>query len=250
MRCAPTLLFPVCLLAAASLRAEETSADPAGNSIGRENRTPFVPTEQYQTREIEGFQVRVNRELNEGRVEVGKAALALLETKLGEIRERVPAKVWTMFKTVPFWVGVDDYQAPNAVYHPSADWLRDHGFNPDKARSIEIPNAAVFLDWSRNQPMMVLHELAHAYHHQVLGHDCAELRQRFQEVSAAGLYDRVTDGFTGKPRRAYALNNVEEFFSEMSEAFFGRNDMSPFTREELRAHDPVTCELIERLWNR
>ena len=52
----------------------------------------------------------------------------------------------------------------------------------------------------------------------------------------------------GGSKRAYALNNVQEFFAEMSEAYFGRNDFFPFTRGELQEHDPEICALIERLW--
>jgi hypothetical protein len=213
-------------------------------------RARFIATDQYTEREVGGWNVHVHRELLGRRAETGTAALTLLETKLRELQPLLPARALAALQKVPIWLGVDDYEKPNAVYHPSAEWLRTHGYNPDKAGAVELPNAAVFIAWSEGQPMMVLHELAHAYHHQVLGHGCAELRERFQQVRASGLYEAVTYGPGGKPQRAYALNNVEEFFAEMSEAFFGRNDFSPFTRDELRAHDLETCALVEQLWNR
>jgi hypothetical protein len=36
--------------------------------------------------------------------------------------------------------------------------------------------------------------------------------------------------------------------AECTEAFFTRNDFFPFTRDELKAHDPVMFALLEMLW--
>ena len=209
----------------------------------------FVPSSQYTDRQVAGWNVHVNRELLENRAELGTRALALLDTKLSEICKLVPHSALAPLQAVPIWLGVDDNDKPNAVYHPNPQWLKDHGFNPDKARCVEIPNAAVFIEWSQAQPMIVLHELAHAFHHQVIGHSNTELREAFENAKKSGRYDNV-QYVHGGTKRAYALNNVEEFFAEMSEAYFGRNDFFPFTRDELQSHDPETYALIERLWNR
>jgi Mlc titration factor MtfA (ptsG expression regulator) len=48
--------------------------------------------------------------------------------------------------------------------------------------------------------------------------------------------------------RAYAMSNAKEYFAESSEAYFGRNDFYPFTRAELKEHDPQMYDLLERLW--
>ena len=44
------------------------------------------------------------------------------------------------------------------------------------------------------------------------------------------------------------MTNPQEYFAESTEAFFGRNDFFPFTREELRRHDPEMAKLLERVW--
>jgi len=50
--------------------------------------------------------------------------------------------------------------------------------------------------------------------------------------------------------RAYAMNDAKEYFAEETEAFFGRNDFYPFTREELKKHDPshvrLALQAVER----
>ena len=44
------------------------------------------------------------------------------------------------------------------------------------------------------------------------------------------------------------MTNPQEYFAETTEAFFSRNDFFPFTREELRRHDPEMAKLLERVW--
>jgi hypothetical protein len=45
------------------------------------------------------------------------------------------------------------------------------------------------------------------------------------------------------------MTSPQEYFAESTEAFFSRNDFFPFTRDELKKHDPEMYELLERLWN-
>src|SRR5213594_1479889 len=142
---------------------------------------PFVPTSGYVTTNVAGWKVRVNEQLLSEQADLGSNALQLLKTKLDEIRLVLPTNVCARLQRVTIWLGVDDGHAPCSEYHPSAQWLRDNGFNPDKARSVEIGNARKFIDWSNRQPSMVLHELAHAYHHQVLGYDYAPIKQAYDK---------------------------------------------------------------------
>jgi hypothetical protein len=144
---------------------------------------------------------------------------------------------------------VDDGHAPCAEYHVSEDFLRSHGYNPAKAKAVEIGNARRFLDWSKDQPAMVLHELAHAYHDQVLGYDQAAIKAAHQRAAESKRYDAVLRA-SGRKERAYALTSPQEFFAETSEAFFGTNDFFPFVRSELREHDPGTFKLLEELWGK
>jgi len=237
------------------LRLHAASREPdGGDEKGPEakaeaapSKRPFVPTAQYEKRAIEGWTVHVNRALLGEQAELGRRALRLLEVKLDETARRVPPRALQALRQVPLWVGVDDGRAPCMEYHPSADWLREHGFNPDKAKSVEIGNAARFIEWSLDQPAMVLHELAHAYHHQVLGYDHAEIKAAYRAAVSAGTYESVLY-YKGPRRRAYALQNDQEYFAEGTEAFFGTNDFYPFVRAELKEHDPRLYALIETAW--
>lgn len=218
---------------------------PAGSGpAGDGPRRPFVPTSEYELREIEGWTVRVNRRLLDGR---GAAALKLLESRLQEVVRLVPLLAVVELRKVPIWLGVDDGHAPGAEYHSSRDWLTANGYNPDKARAVEIGSAANFVRWSIEQPSMLLHELAHAYHDRVLGFDHAGIRAVYEEAKARGLYDSVLR-FNGRRERAYAMKDEREYFAEATEAFFGTNDFYPFVRAELREHDPSIHALLEEVW--
>ena len=220
----------------------------AGAPEGRQ-RKPFVPTSQYETRQVEGWTVRVNRRLLNEDAELGAQALRLLEVKLYDIRRAVPERACGELRKVPIWLGVDDGHAPCAEYHPSREWLQENGYNPDKAKAVEIGNAGRFLSWSRDQPSMVLHEMAHAYHHRVLGFDHAGIRGAYHDAVKAGSYDAVLRASV-KLERAYALADAQEYFAEGTEAFFGTNDFYPFVRAELEQHDPALTRLLHEVWNR
>src|SRR4051812_48431435 len=86
-----------------------------------------------------------------------------LESQIYLMNTRLPAKAVAKLKRVKIWVELNDPQFPGGVYHPNADWLREHHFNPAKAKCVEISNARHLLTWTKDQPYMLLHEFAHAY---------------------------------------------------------------------------------------
>ena len=212
-------------------------------------KRPNIPTDQYESREIEGWTVRVNKALLGDQTELGKKSLRLLEIKLFEITRVVPAKALEELKKVTIWLGVDDYVEKRACYHPSAAWLREHGLNPDKAKAVEIGCAAEFVKELIHQPMMVLHELSHSYHDRVLGFDHAEILAAYTKAKEAGIYESVLR-INGKKERAYAITHPHEYFAEACEAYFGTNDFYPFVRAELKEHDPALYEILRKVWSR
>ena len=44
------------------------------------------------------------------------------------------------------------------------------------------------------------------------------------------------------------VKNAAEYFAELSEAYFGKNDFFPFTRDQLEKHDPVGFEMLKKAW--
>jgi hypothetical protein len=87
----------------------------------------------------------------------------------------------------------------------------------------------------------------------VLGNDEPRLLAAYKNAKAGGKYDRVErQDSEGRKRldRAYALTNVQEYFAEGTEAFFGANDFYPFNAAQLKAHDPELFALLGKLWQK
>ncbi len=203
--------------------------------------------EAYGKAYLQGWSVRVARELYEKQPELAQAALALLDRKLADIGTAVAPPRIDELRAIPIWLEASDAGLRGLQYHWSADWLRDHGYNPAKARAMEIAEAETFLQWERDQPWFVLHELAHGLHDRVLGGDNPQVLRAYANAQSQGLYQAVRRN-NGQTERAYALTNDKEYFAELSEAYFGQNDFYPFNRKELQEYDPVGYALMESVW--
>lgn len=201
------------------------------------------------TREVEGWTVRVDKALLAGPdAELGRKALRTLGQKLVEIAEVVPADRVARLRRV---VIVVDARHPlsSMQYHPSPGWLREHGYEPGLAKCVHVPRAADLAGRLPvdQQPMAVLHELAHAYHDQVLGFDDPRVTAAWERFKASGRYEAVLH-VSGGRRKHYALTNPMEFFAEMTEAYFGTNDFYPFVRAELGQELPDVHRLLADVW--
>ena len=208
-----------------------------------------APTADYDTRTIEGWTVRVPRDFPRDDPELAEKTFSLLADQLRGIVRMVPAEAVAKLRKITIWVERAEPHHPCMAYHPDPGWLRDHDMNPEKARCVEIANAANFLSWCRDQPWMVLHELAHGYHHQFVaeGFDNPEVAAALARARESKIYENVLH-INGRETRHYALTNPMEFFAESSEALFGANDFYPFVRAELKRHDPEVHALMRRLW--
>jgi hypothetical protein len=116
-------------------------------------------------------------------------------------------------------------------------------------RGVEIGNVRNYLAWTLDQPSILLHELAHAYHHQFVsgGFQNAEIKASYDRVTRAKLYDSVMR-WDGKNYKPHAMDNEREYFADATESFFATNDHYPFVYPELLHHDPETAKLLEKHW--
>lgn len=207
----------------------------------------------HETRDVLGWKLHVSKALLTDEPEATATAIALLEKQLAEIIRVVPADAVKEMKKVPLWFS-PEYPGvpPRAEFHPDKQWLRDNGRNPAMAQAVEFTDIKDFPEECERMPNFTLHELAHAYHYHVLGFDDPAIREAYERAKAAGLYDRVerrrTKGRSATFERAYAMTDEKEYFAEVSEAYFSRNDFFPFIRKELEAHDPRVVQVLEKAW--
>ena len=182
--------------------------------------------------------------------EIAKKALRFLENKLADIIVVVPKDRVKKLQAVTIVLDLSHGKLTSMQYHPSAGWLKGNGYSTDLAKCVHLPRAAD-LPTKRNineQPWVILHELAHAYHDQVLGFDEPRIREAYENYKTSG-HGEKTLLFNGKRVRHYALTNEKEFFAEMTEAYFGVNDFFPFTRAELRESEPEIFSLLRDIWD-
>lgn len=237
------LVLPIFLLASGT----PVSTDVAWISSSQEPKAAakFKPY-KYKTHKIQGWTVLVQKEL-QAKSKLRTEVLDLLKVQLWRINQQFPEEVTERLQKVVLRFHLNREGNPGAAYHPSEVWLRENGFPKDWALGVEYGNAEHFLTWSQVQPMMTLHELAHAWHHQVLGYDHEGILQEFAEVSESKALESVLH-YAGDTQRHYALNNEMEFFAEMSETWWGRNDFYPFVRGELIQDFPRIPSLMESCW--
>ena len=205
----------------------------------------------HQTRVIAGWTLHTSLKIDQAAL---NKALPLLQAQLEEIVRVVPAKAVAELQMVPLWMNPEyDGVRPRAEFHPDAGWLKDNRRDPSMEKAVEFTNVRIFEAETRRMPNFALHELAHAYHHRTvrMSFGNLEIKAAYEKAKASGKYERVErKDSEGRRRmeRAYAMTTPQEYFAECTEAYFSRNDFFPFTRDELKQHDPEVFALLERLW--
>ena len=231
-----------CLVAA--LLAQATVSASAADRT-----EPAKPTSRT-SRQIEGWTVRVDDRLLQSPNEaLGQRALKMLESKLTDITYVMPPEPLAKLRTVTIVLDLSHGKLGTMQYHPGADWLRENGYATNLVKCVHIPEAAD-LPTPRNileQPWVILHELAHAYHDQVLGFEDPRVLKVFEAYKKSGHGDAALL-YDGTRVRHYGLTDQKEFFAEMTESYFGGDDFFPFNRAELITAEPEIYELMRAIW--
>lgn len=212
----------------------------------------YTATEKYQKKVLASFTVLIHPDVMKKKKQATEC-LAFIEQQLKALNTNLPQDKLQVLHKVQLWIGLEDRKNTSIAFHPSAIWLKKNGFNPDMAGGVEIPNVLGYLLWSRtNKVSGIMHEMSHAFHHLHLGEKNDQIKAAYLHAKEQKLYDSVSfvqDGRIQKePRRAYGMTNEYEYFAEISEAYWGRNDFFPFTREQLKAHDSMGYALINEMW--
>jgi hypothetical protein len=233
-----------------------------GDALGRGMKTlltsppPEAKAELPQptsrsVRELEGWTIRVDDRLlgDTPDVALGTRALRFLEAKLVEIKAVVSAERLKDLQEVTIVLDLNCGKLGSMQYHPDAGWLKANGYSTDLAKCVHLPRAADVAT-RRNineQPWVILHELAHAFHDQKLSFDEPRIKAAHEKFKQSGRGD-ATLLYNGKRVKHYGLTNPMEFFAEMTESFFGVNDFFPFNRAELQEAEPELFQLLTEIW--
>ncbi|YCM44089.1 hypothetical protein V2O64_22535 [Verrucomicrobiaceae bacterium 227] len=202
-------------------------------------------------KEVEGWTVFVDPALLEGgqHADEGKKALKMLANHLQRISILLPAEPLEKMKAMEIWLEHEHPELNAMQYHPGADWLVGRGYDPRLAKKVHVTRAAELFarDQLLKHPAVILHELAHAYHDQVLGFDDESVIAAYDHAMKEGILEKVKL-FNGRIVQHYAATNHKEYFAEATEAYLYRNDFYPFVAAELREHDPRGFDLMYDVW--
>lgn len=243
------ILIGILTLTTTQLQAEKQKQEKTSDSKSEDSSSGFYdPIE----RNIEGWTILVDPLLlNEENKEFGKKVLKALANHLQRITYIVPEDKVKTLRTMRIWIEFDNRALSNMQYHPGVKWLKDNGHDPRLVKHVHLPRAKQLLDrhmWAKH-PYVVLHELAHAYHDQILDFKNPEIAAIYRAAKDSGTYDKVLP-YKGRKVRHYGLNNPMEYFAEATEAYFGVNDFYPFVRAELKEHDPRMYAHLVKIWGR
>lgn len=226
---------------------------PNPSSKADDNKKP-IPAVRFDPviKKMEGWTVHIDPALLNGEHAVeGAKALRMLGDHLNRISLLVEGKNLDNLRRCEIWIERHHPTLDAKQYHPSKNWLVKNGHDPRLHRKVHIPRASALISRQEllKHPAVVLHELSHAYHDQVLNFDYEPIVNAWKQAMKEKKYDKVLL-FNGRYVKHYATTNHKEYFAESTEAYFYRNDFYPFVRAELKEHDPRMHQILEQIWGK
>jgi hypothetical protein len=202
--------------------------------------------------DLHGWTVHADRKLVDGDAKaLGARTLSMLGNHLERIAILMPEKQLAEMRKLEIFIEHSHPELGSMQYHPGVDWLNERGYDPRLVKKVHIPQAAELI--SRQQmlkhPAVILHELAHAYHDQVLGFDEPEIIKAYDDAMKKGIYEKSLL-HTGETVKHYATTDHKEYFAEATEVYLYHNDFYPFVNAELKQHDPTAYAVMEKVWGR
>ncbi|MDM7923625.1 MAG: hypothetical protein QUS14_15105 [Pyrinomonadaceae bacterium] len=210
-------------------------------------KTVVRPLKDFRSQQFSGFTVNIHPDLADH--PVGREVLQKVEEDLNDMTKVLTAEQAAKLRKVPIWLQYRLADGSGLWYHASKDWLVENGYPAELEKSVEMGNVVDYLQARDEQPYGLFHEFAHAYHDLHLSHLQGALDKAFEKAVASGKYNKVKH-VNGETVRAYALTGASEYFAEISEAYLGKNDFFPFTREDLAAFDAEGYKLMQAAWGR
>jgi hypothetical protein len=255
-----TLLIAAFLVPTSDVAAQKTSEKSKDKSKSKGK----VVVPGYKREVIRGFTLLINDDVYENNDDKKwkRKPLDVLDLELGTICRNLPERSVKVLQRILIWIEWEDTSDPDlakgvvakyyGVQGNLALWSLGKNKHPLKANNVEVINMKSLT--REHQPgvklerCVLLHELAHAVHNQLLGRNNTVIKAAYQQAMARGLYDEAKDVYGRVRKPTYASKNEREYFAEISCAYLDKLHYFPFTPEDLKQHDPVGYKVMEQCW--
>lgn len=252
-------MVAVLALVLTALPTGELSAQPRAKDRGQ-----IAAPAGYQRQTIQGFTLFIHTDVlsNDRDERWQRKPLDVLDLELGTIVKKLPPKAVAALRRLLVWIEWEDPSDPDVergvvakyygVYGNLAMWSLGKNKHPLKANNIEVVNMKSLT--REHQPgvklerCVLLHEMAHAVHHQVVGMNNPGIRAAYRAARERGLYARSKDVYGRIVEPTYAASNDREYFAELTCAYLDKLHYFPHTADDLKEHDPTGYKVMEQVW--
>ena len=203
------------------------------------SQTVSDPLSRYQQHEIHGWQVMIANAVKKDE-QLYQRTLKQVETDLHNIVQVMPEWTLPYLRETPIWF--EKIMPPpfkgnlffNGSKKGSKKYRIEHLYG-----GVVAGSSKAYLAVANIHPWQMLHELTHAYHQFIAKHSYKPIRNAYQNAIQKKLHQFGNQ---------YARKNHKEYFSTLTEAYFGIDANYPRDRVELAEHDPVGYCAIVKAW--
>jgi len=201
---------------------------------------------KYSTYSIENFKCFISDEVmqeNSDSKWVNKP-LDLLSRSLRKVNEVYPENAKVLFHKIYIFV---DWNKPGALglysqgpRGPSDPKTHFNCIDINGMKFVTEKNNDKKLQPNNTATLVLLHELAHCYHHQVLGWNHELIKDAYQNAKNQKLFDL----------KSYLMSSDKEYFAELTTAYLDKHYSVPKTREEIKEKDIQGYGLMGKIWGK
>ncbi len=193
----------------------------------------------YQRHDIHGWQLMISNAVK-GDKALYQRILKQVEADLNNIVDVMPEWSLPYLRKTPIWF--EKKMPPpfgnNLFFNGSKKGSAKYGIQ-HLYGGVVAGSTKSYLAVAGIHPWQLLHELTHAYHQFVAKHSYQPILNAYQNTIKKNLH---TSG------NQYARKNHKEYFSTLTEAYFGIDANYPHNRNELARHDPIGYCAIVKAW--
>ena len=205
------------------------------------------PASDYERHDIYGWQVMISPNVKKDEA-LYQPILSQLWLDLEMVNDAIPESSLGFLKETTIWVeqGMPIAALNRTFFNGGRAITKKNGLVPESYGGVIIGNTKGYLAVTGIHPWQMLHELTHAFHQFNLRHNYPPIKQAYQDaMSSKRFHNESDERIRGK---AYATKNHKEYFSVLSEIYFGEKKFFPHNRKELAEHDPVGYCAVVKAW--